>query len=120
METPMVIDMRKLRDSDFDPLDSSLYHNLIISLRYLFNTRLNIFFVVKTLIQFWVGPGHEHSIDANHILIYLCGTLNYGFRYASNNDLQLHGFTNSDWAGSVDDRKITSGVCFNLGSTMIS
>jgi hypothetical protein len=32
----------------------------------------------------------------------------------------LHGFTDSDWMGSVVDRKSTSGYCFSLGSAMIS
>jgi hypothetical protein len=35
-------------------------------------------------------------------------------------DVQLQGYTDSDWAGSADDRKSTSGVCFSLGSAMIS
>ena len=30
------------------------------------------------------------------------------------------GYTDSDWANSVIDRKSTSGCCFNFGSTMIS
>jgi hypothetical protein len=67
-----------------------------------------------------VEPRHEHWIVAKHILRYLRGTLNYGLRYASNSDVQLHGFTDSYWAGSVDDRKSTSGICFSLGSVMIS
>jgi hypothetical protein len=32
----------------------------------------------------------------------------------------LHGFIDSDWVGSVDDRNSTSGICFILGSLMIS
>jgi hypothetical protein len=120
MATPMVTDMRKFRDSDFDLVDSSLYRQLIGSLMYLVNTRPNICFVVNTLSQFQVEPRHEHVIAAKHILRYLHGMLNYGLRYASNSDVQLHGFTDSDWAGSVDDRNITSGICFSLGSFMIS
>jgi hypothetical protein len=53
-------------------------------------------------------------------LTYLRGTLNYGLRYASNNDVQQHGFTDSNWAGSANDRKSTAGICFILGSAMIS
>ena len=30
------------------------------------------------------------------------------------------GYTDSDWAGSVSDRKSTSGCCFSLGSTVVS
>ena len=49
MDTPMTIDIRKVRDSDFDPVDSSLYRQLIGSLMYLVSTRLDIFFAVNTL-----------------------------------------------------------------------
>jgi hypothetical protein len=40
--------------------------------------------------------------------------------YASNSEVHLHGFIDSDWDGSADDRKSTSGMCFNLGFAMIS
>jgi hypothetical protein len=32
----------------------------------------------------------------------------------------LHGFSDSDWGGFVDDMKSTSGFCFNLGSAVFS
>jgi hypothetical protein len=60
-----------------------------------------------------VEPRHEHWITAKHILRYLRGMLNYGLRYVSNNDVQLHGFIDLDWVGSADDRKSTSGICFS-------
>ena len=63
---------------------------------------------------------HEHWIAANHVLRYICGTINYGLRYTTSSDIQLHGFTDSDWAGSAEDRKSTSGMCFILGSIAIS
>jgi hypothetical protein len=52
METPMVKDLRKLRDFYSYPIDSPLYQQLIISLMYLVNTRLDICFVVNMLSQF--------------------------------------------------------------------
>jgi hypothetical protein len=118
--TPMSIDIRKVRDLDSNPVDSSLYRKLIGSLMYLVNTRPDICFVVNTLSQFQVEPKHEHWIVAKHFLRYIRGTLNYGLRYTSSSDIQLHGFTNSDWAGSVEDKRSTLGMCFGLGSAMIS
>jgi hypothetical protein len=44
----------------------------------------------------------------------------YGLRYASNSEVKMHGFTDSDWVGSAKDRKSTSGLCFSLGSSTIS
>jgi hypothetical protein len=45
----MVTDLRKLRDFDSDLLDPSMYWQLIGSLMYLVNTRMDIFFTVNTM-----------------------------------------------------------------------
>jgi hypothetical protein len=120
MDTPMNTDIGKVKDPDSDLVDPSLYQQLIGSLMYLVNTRPDICFVVNTLSQFQVEPRHEHWIDAKHVLRYIHGTINYGLRYIASSDIQLHGFTDSDWAGSAEDIKSTSGMCFILGSAMIS
>jgi hypothetical protein len=98
--TPMTTNRRKVRSSDSDPVDSSLYRQFIGSLMYLVNTRPNIFFVVNTLSQFQSKPRHEHWIVAKHVLRYIRGTINYGLRYTSSSDIQLCGFIDSDWVGS--------------------
>jgi len=46
--------------------------------------------------------------------------INYGLRYVSNIDIQLHGFTALDWVGSEYNKNSTYGICFSLGSAMIS
>ena len=35
-------------------------------------------------------------------------------------EINLHGYSDSDWAGNSIDRKSTIGCCFGLGSAMIS
>jgi hypothetical protein len=120
MDTPMNTFIRKVKDPNSDPVDPSLYRQLIGSLMYMVNTRPDICFVVNTLSQFQVEPRHEHWIAAKHVLRYIRGTINYGLRYTASSDIQLHGFTDSDWVGSAEDRKSTSGMCFSLGSAMIS
>jgi hypothetical protein len=120
MDTPMNADIRKVKVPDSDPVDPSLYRQLIGSLMYLVNTRSDICFVVNTLSQFQVEPRQEHWIAAKHVLRYIHGTINYGLRYTASSDIQLHGLTDFDWAGSAEYRKSTSGMCFSLGSAMIS
>jgi len=46
--------------------------------------------------------------------------LRYGLRYTSSRGIWLHGFTSSDWMGSVVDWKSTSGYCFSVDLAMIS
>jgi hypothetical protein len=50
---------------------------------------------------------------------YLKGTIDYGLSYDGDHNSTLSGYIDSDWAGSIADRKRTSGCCFSLGSTMI-
>jgi hypothetical protein len=50
MDTPMNVDIRKVKVLDFDPVDPSLYQQLIGSLMYLVNTRPDICFAINTLI----------------------------------------------------------------------
>jgi hypothetical protein len=89
MATPMTTDIRKVRYLDSNPVDPYVYQKLIGLLMYIVNTRPYIFFVINPLIQFQVEPIHEHWIAANHVLRYICGTLNYGLRYTSTSDVQL-------------------------------
>ena len=61
-----------------------------------------------------------HGVATKHVLRYLCGTVGYGLRYTSRSNLTLVNYSDFNWAGSVDDRKSTSGCCFSLGSAMVS
>ena len=65
-------------------------------------------------------PRQIHWTTAKHVLRYLRGILGYALRYASECDLRLQGFSNSDWDGCATDRKSTFGCCFNLGFAVIS
>jgi hypothetical protein len=65
-------------------------------------------------------PRQTHWVAAKHVLRYLRGTIGYGLHYTADSDMQLIGYTDLDWAGSVEDRKSTSGCCFSLGSAIIS
>ena len=87
---------------------------------YLTNTRPYICFTINTLGQYMVNPKHIHLISAKHVMRYLKGTLDYGLRYTSSEEIKLHGYAYSDWGRSSKDRKSTSGCCFSLGSGMIS
>ena len=76
---------------------------------YMMNTRPDIFFAVNTLSQLLIDPRHVHLIVAKHILRYLKGKVDYGLKYEANQNINLEGYVDLDWAGNAIDRKITSG-----------
>ena len=65
-------------------------------------------------------PKEAHWQAAKRILRYVKGTKGFGILYTTSENSELVGYTNSDWAGSVDDRKSTSGYVFHMGSGAIS
>jgi hypothetical protein len=44
----------------------------------------------------------------------------YGFHITQDSSFALHGFTDADWAGSIDDCKSTGGYLVFFGQTPIS
>ena len=96
------------------------YREIIGSLMYLKNTRPDIGFVVNTLSQYLVKPRWVHLIVARHVMRYLKGMIDLGIHYGIDHDYRLYGYMDSYWEGSSIDRKSTSGVCYCLGSAMIS
>jgi hypothetical protein len=120
MATHMMINLNLLSDSSSYLVDPMMYRKLIGSLMYLVNTRLDICFAVNALSQYMVEPRHVHWMTTKHVLRYLRGTIVYGLRYVSSEDVKLQGYSNFEWAGSGVDWKSTSGCFFSLGSGMIS
>jgi hypothetical protein len=120
MNTPMEAKLKLLVDTSSKLIDAILYRQIIGSLMYLTNTRPDICFAVNTLSQFLVEPRRVHLVAAKHVMRYLEGTIDYDLSYDRDHDFTLSGYTDADWAGSVSDRKSTSGCCFSLGSAMIS
>ena len=66
------------------------------------------------------APRKPHLDAARRILRYVKSTLQYGLFYEAGCSIQVHGYTDADWAGSISDRRSTSGFMFALGSAIIS
>ena len=66
------------------------------------------------------APKNTHWKDGKRILIYIAGTTNLGIHYTSNSNFKLIGYTNNDFASSIDDRKSTSRYVFSFGSRSVA
>ena len=109
MATPMASNLKLLSDASLEPVDSTMYRQMIGSSMYLTNTRPNICFAVNTLSQFLTDLRHVDLITVKHILSYLKGAVDYGLKYEENQKINLEGYVDSDCIGSAIDKKSTSG-----------
>ncbi|XP_045791923.1 uncharacterized mitochondrial protein AtMg00810-like [Trifolium pratense] len=91
-------------------------NKLIGSLVYLLATRPDVAFSVCLIARYMELPTKIHLITAKRVLRYLQGTLNLGILYTKSNDSELKGWTDSDYAGDIDDRKSTYGYGYMYGN----
>ena len=61
-----------------------------------------------------------HLKAAKKIVRYIRGTVDYGVKFEKCQNFKLLEFLDSDWDGSIDDMKSTSGYYFNQGSGVFS
>ena len=96
------------------------YRMVVGSLQYLAFTRPDISFAVNRLSQFMHKPTDEHWQAAKRVLRYLAGTATHGVLLRSSNTLNLHAFSDADWAGDVDDYVSTNAYIIYMGHQPIS
>ncbi|MCO5594498.1 hypothetical protein L7F22_048529 [Adiantum nelumboides] len=65
-------------------------------------------------------PQKPHLDAVQRTLCYVRATLDHALFYAVDIPLELHGYTDADWAGSTSDERFTSGFMFTLGSAAIT
>ena len=81
---------------------------------YLTHTRPDLSYAVSVASRYMDQPHEIHWKATKRILNFVQGTRTHGIFYKDKSDLDLIGFTNSDWAGDSIDRKSTSGYVFIL------
>lgn len=96
------------------------YQQLVGSLMYVaMLTRPDIAFSVSYMSQFNNCFGKTHFEYLKRILKYLKCTKSYGLKF-TNNDEDLIGYVDADWAGDRLDRKSYTGFVFKLSGSVIS
>jgi len=100
--------------------DTTMYRRIVGSLIYMTITRPYLSYAVTVVSQFMQTPRKPHLDAVRRILRYIKHTLQCGIFYETKSQLQVHGYTNADWAGNVSNRRSTSGFMFSFGSGAIS
>ena len=83
-------------------------------------TRPDIAFAVGMLGRYQSNPGMDHWRAAKKVMRYLQGTKDYMLMYRRTDNLEVIGYSDSDYAGCIDSRKSTSGYVFMLAGGAVS
>jgi hypothetical protein len=83
-------------------------------------TRPDIAYAVGVLGRYQINPGVDHWRAAKKVMRYLQGTKNFMLMYKRTDNLEVIGYSDSDYAGCIDTRKSTSGYVFMLASGVVS
>ncbi|KAA3476907.1 Retrovirus-related Pol polyprotein from transposon TNT 1-94 [Gossypium australe] len=98
--------------------DGTFYRQIVGSFQYLCLTRPDIAFAINKVSQYMHQPYDGHWTAVKQILRYIRGTVTHGLVFQLSS-VSLTGFSDSDWASSLEDGQSTLGFCLYLGDNLI-
>ena len=119
-ETPMDSSTKLGANKDSVPVDKGRYQRLVGKLIYLSHTRPDFGFSVSVVSQFMNDPTEEHMEAVNRILRYLKMTPGKGLYFRKNTRKDIEVFVDAGWAGSITDRRSTSGYCTYVWGNLVT
>ncbi|KAE8668064.1 putative ion channel POLLUX-like 2-like isoform X2 [Hibiscus syriacus] len=119
-DTPMDSTTKLGTKENCAPVDKGRYQRLVGKLIYLSHTRPDIGFSVSMVSQFMNNPNEEHMEAVYRILRYLKLTPGKGLFFEKNQRRDIEVFSDADWAGSIQDRRSTSGYCTYVWGNLVT
>jgi len=115
----------RLSKTEGEPLSpelSKLYKEIVGSLLYLsVCTRPDMAQSVGMLCRYMATPTSFHMAAARNVLVHLAGTRTLGLYYGRQTpDTTLVGYSDSDYAGDVDNRRSTTGFVFVMNGAVVA
>lgn len=114
VRNPIVPGQKVDKDEDGALIDATQYKQMVGSLMYLTATRPDLMFAVSLISRFMARPTQLHFAITKRILRYLKDTMDHGVFYKRGGTSDLVAFTDSDYAGDIEDSKSTSGYVFMM------
>lgn len=119
-DTPMDPNVKLGSLKESIPVDRGRYQRLVGKLIYLSHTRPDISFAVSYVSQFMHAPTEEHMATVMRVLRYLKGSPGRGLFFKKNTRRGIEAYTDADWAGSITDRRSTSGYCSFVWGNLVT
>ncbi|CAA7062306.1 unnamed protein product [Microthlaspi erraticum] len=119
VSSPLTPNGKKIEE-DGEYGEPTKFRSIVGGLLYICASRPDVMFASSYLSRYMSAPLMKHYQEAKRVLRYIKGTSNFGVLFTSVESPELLGYSDSDWGGSVEDKKSTSGYVFTLGSGMFS
>lgn len=116
ISAPMNQKEKLSKDDGAEKVVETYFRSFIGCLMYLTATRPDILYVVSVLSRFMHCTSEIHLQAAKRVVRYIKGAITYRVKFQKSQSVKLCEDSDSDWGGSEDDAKSTSGYCFSLGS----
>lgn len=100
--------------------DNVRYQKFVKKLIYLSQTRPDIAYALSVVRQFMHDPKNTHIEVGEHILKYLKHALRKELIFKKHDHLRIDGYSNADWEGSTDNRRLTSGYFTFVGRNFVT
>ncbi|XP_052486460.1 secreted RxLR effector protein 161-like [Gossypium raimondii] len=120
VSTPMNQKEKLFKEDSTNKVDEGYFRRLIGCLMYLIATIPDILKVESILSRFMHSASELHLKVAKRVMRYVKGTSVFGVKFTRSIEFKLVGFSDSEWGGSIDDMRSTSGYCFTFGSGVFS
>lgn len=121
--SPAETNVKLVMNEDEEPVNPTLFKQIVGSLRYLCNSRPDIAYAVGIISRFMSEPRVSHLLAAKRVMRYIKGTLQYGILFPkclNDSSMELMAYSVADWCGDRQDRKSTSGYLFKFMNAPIS
>ena len=103
------------------------YASVVGAIMYaMLGTRPDLAFAIGLLTRFNSNPGKSHVGALKRVLRYLKGSIDFQLTYgaessgSSGSMLAVLGHCDSDWGGSIDDRRSVSGTVFTIAGGAVT
>ncbi|GJV52340.1 putative RNA-directed DNA polymerase [Tanacetum coccineum] len=118
---PMEHKLKLTKDGEGELINPTEYRSIVGGLRYLTHTRPDISFAVGVVSRFMEKPTEQHLQAVKGILRYVKGTLDHGLLYTrGESKVTITGYSDSDLANDVNDRKSTGGMAFYVNGNLVT
>lgn len=120
-KNPMVPGFKLTKDEGGRRVDGTQYKQVIGSLMYLTVSRPDLMYVMSLVSRYMENPTELHMMAVKRNLRYLKGTTDLGMCYKKGGGVgELVAYSDSDYAGDLDDSRSTLGYVFMMSSGAVS